>query len=342
MPFDPSKPVSADNYDDSHGTYNITPYAPCLCCVEMKATLALGEDETTRIYINEGCCGEKDNQVRARPYAQLGSVDVSMQNNCCCCGPEVWMVATDGGEIAPAGKTGNCCNPTDKGLVEEISRKLQERKVLRGNIGLMKLHNANGDKLARISAMVDALVGAKAAGQPPPLAITMARDTFPTVTYDVQNLLEVPCCCRGSESYATRLTLEDDEVVLTTRTPCSQQNSRRPYAQLGVVTTQEVEAPCQCDLWSGCAPVGGHAVEIDAWVVTPKLGMETELCKTIATDLQARKVALGNIGQLKKGEQIREVVEHLEVALPSLLAALGVEAPPVDVEVAATSSPAES
>ena len=118
--------------------------------------------------------------------------------------------------------------------------------------------------------------------------------------------------------------------MLTTRTPCNQANSRRPYAQLGVVTAQEVQAPCDFDLWSGCQPVGGHAVEIDAWNVSPKLGMEVELCKTIAAELQARKVALGNIGQLKKGEQIKQVVDHLEGALPSLLSALGAAMPAMD------------
>ena len=73
------------------------------------------------------------------------------------------MVSTDGGMINPAGTTGTCCNPTDKAMVEEISAQLQERKVLRGNIGLMKMHSANGDKLVGIAKMVDALGAANRA-----------------------------------------------------------------------------------------------------------------------------------------------------------------------------------
>ncbi len=365
MPFDASQPISLENYDNSKGEFDITPYN-CDCCSDIKHTLALGEDETTRIYINEGCCGEKSNEVRARPYAQLGSVDVSMQNNCCCCGAEVWMVSTDGGPIAPAGKTGSCCVPTEKALVEQISAQLQELKVARGNIGLMKMHNANGDKLAHVASMLDALAAAKGASAPP-CATVMDRTEFPRQTYNVTNWQEVPCCCRGSEQFAYTLVLEDDEarararargarraglaierrararrqVNFVTRSPCSQTNTRRPYAQLGVVVEIDEEAPCQCDCCT-CEPMGGHAVEVDGIRIQPRLGMETQLCKTIAAELQARKVALGNIGQLKKGEQIRDVVAHVENTLGVVMQALGVAVPEmpasavvaVDVEAA--------
>jgi len=345
--YDPSKPIGIDNYDKTYGEYDITPWN-CDNWVTMQHKIALGKDETTRIYVNEGCCGERSNEVRARPYAQLGSVDVSMvsfgrphsvftstlfshprytpqYNNCCCCGAEVWMVSTDGGEIAPAGKTGNCCNPTDKKMVEEISKKLQELKVARGNIGLMKMHNANGDKLAHVANMLDALAAAKGVNTPP-CSTVMDRTDFPNVTYDVQNWQEVPLCCRGSESYASKLHLEEYEIKFTNRTLCDQTNSRRPYAQLGVVAEQDVEVPCAYDCCS-CEPMGGHAVEVDGIRVQPRLGMETELCKTIAMELQARKVALGNIGQLQKGEQIRDIVDHAETSLEAIMQKLGVQVP---------------
>ncbi|GMH64672.1 hypothetical protein TrRE_jg6839 [Triparma retinervis] len=322
--YDPAKPIGMDNYDKTHGEYDITPWN-CEMCVTMKHKIALGNDETTRIFVNEGCCGEKSNEVRSRPYAQLGSVDVSMYNNCCCCGAEVWMVSTDGGDIAPAGNTGNCCNPTDKKMVEEISEKLQELKVARGNIGLMKMHNANGDKLAHVANMLDALASAKGVDAPP-CSTVMDRTDFPNVTYDVQNWQEVPLCCRGKESYASKLHLEEFEIKFTNRTPCYQTNSRRPYAQLGVVAEQDVEVPCAYDCCS-CEPVGGHAVEVDGVRVQPRLGMETELCQTIAMELQARKVALGNIGQLQKGEQIRDVVNHAETSLEAIMQKLGVQVP---------------
>ena len=118
-------------------------------------------------------------------------------------------------------------------------------------------------------------------------------------------------------------------------------NTRRPYAQLGVVVEIDEEAPCQCDCCT-CEPMGGHAVEVDGIRIQPRLGMETQLCKTIAAELQARKVALGNIGQLKKGEQIRDVVAHVENTLGVVMQALGVAVPEmpasavvaVDVEAA--------
>ena len=71
MPFDASQPIGLENYDNSKGEFDITPYN-CDCFMNIKHTLALGENETTRIYINEGC-GEKNNEVRARPYAQQRS-----------------------------------------------------------------------------------------------------------------------------------------------------------------------------------------------------------------------------------------------------------------------------
>ena len=73
--------------------------------------------------------------------------------------------------------------------------------------------------------------------------------------------------------------------------------------------------------------MGGHAVEVDGIRVQPRLGMETELCKTIAMELQARKVALGNIGQLQKGEQIRDIVDHAETSLEAIMQKLGVQVP---------------
>lgn len=316
--FDPEQPITVDNYDKSFGEYDITPYqCPCPLNGTMKYTLALGLDETTRIYKMKDCCGTPiQDQVMARPYAQLGSVDVSMQNTCCCCGAETWMVSTDGGMINPAGTTGTCCNPTDKAMVEEISAQLQERKVLRGNIGLMKMHSANGDKLVGIAKMVDALGAAKQANLRAPCGIEMERTVFPRTSFDVQNHQEIPICmiCL-KEKYASTLVLEDDELNFITRNPCAQSNSRRPYAQLGVIVETGADIgdgfdPCLC------VQVGGYGVQIDGvGYMKPKYGMEKELCRTIAHELQQRKVKLGNIGQLKKGEQIRDVSERGHPAL---------------------------
>eukprot|EP00854_Cymbomonas_tetramitiformis_P023050 gene23050-27895_t len=246
--------------DNSYGEYDITPYQECGVCETVRHTLKLGLDETTREYVNESC-GNKNNSVLSRPYAQLGSVDVSMELNCCCA--EIWSVSTDGGIIMPAGKTGSCWNPTDKSLVEEIAAKLNERKVARGNIGLMKLHNANGEELSKVATMLDSIAASRNVAIPP-LAITMDRHEFPNKKYDVQNQQEIPrCFCFQicPDSYQTQLLLEEDEVIK---------------------------------------------------VVKPGYGTERALVEEIANDLQNRKVALGNIGQLKKAEQIAEVVQYIK------------------------------
>lgn len=298
--------------DNSYGEYDITPYQGCCCvCETVRHTLKLGLDETTREYVNESC-GNKNNSVLSRPYAQLGSVDVSMELNCCCA--EIWSVSTDGGIIMPAGKTGNFCVPTDKNLVEEIAAKLNERKVARGNIGLMKLHNANGEELSKVATMLDSIAASRNVAVPP-LAITMDRCEFPNKKYDVQNQLEIPrCFCFQicPDSYQTQLLLEEDEVIKVVRKPCSQTSSRRPYAQLGVVSKEDNTQAGDCDLCAGCKEIGGHAVAIDAWQVMPGYGTERALVEEIANELQNRKVALGNIGQLKKAEQIAEVVQHIK------------------------------
>lgn len=309
--FNKMEPVTDTNYDNTFGEYDITPYHDGGCCGEgpVKHVIAFGIDETTRIYENKDCCGNVLTEVRSRPYAKLGSVDIVMRKDLCCCSnnAEVWSVSTDGGPIAPKGETGTYNNPTDKELVKEIAQKLNAKKLERGNIGMLKLHEKNYERLLNISDMVDGLVAEKVGGVAPSSFI-MERNAFPQKTYDVQNYREMDCCQPASD-YGHSIVLEDDEIEVTKKWPGGVSISRRPYAQLGVVAY--IEFNQENKIW--------HGVEIDAWRVVPKHGKEAELCKELADDLQKRKVARGNIEQLKKAEQISEVVGHLERTLLGLL-----------------------
>jgi hypothetical protein len=175
----------------------------------------------------------------------------------------------------------------------------------------MKMHSANGDKLMTVAKMLDALGAAKNTNVPP-CSIVMDRTMLEKKSFDVQNYQEIPCCCAGSPRFTQTLVLEDDEINFIKRTPCNQSNSRRPYAQLGAIVARDEEIPGCCGGPAYdccvCQRIGGNSVEVDGvGIMSPKYGMEKELVTTIAHELQQRKVKLGNIGQLKKGEQTRDV-----------------------------------
>ena len=173
--------------------------------------------------IQHDCCGGTHVHSLQRPYAHLGKVNVNRQY----CFK--WSVNTDTDVLSP----GCGC---DRQVVEDIAEALQERKVARGNIEIMRLHEALGVDLDSISTLLDAILvdrkikSSVSASSGRPVAVK--RDH---ISYDVSSLQDQ---CGGACApmfWTTTVILEEDEIIKRDEDCCGQSDSRRPYAQLGAV-----------------------------------------------------------------------------------------------------------
>ena len=287
--------------------YDVTPFNLFPCCIHMRKTIQIGKDEVRIESIMQNCI-DKHNRKEKRPYAQLGKVDVSM--NCCCFCWQQWHVVIDQNVLYP----GFGC---DKALIQTIAADLQDKKVKRGNIQLIKNSETIMEYLDDITEIVDAMLKTKVTDVQP-LPATLPRIRIPRYEnkeYDVTFYPIDGCggCLTQCGWFKSTIILEQEELVKIDLTPCYQSTEHRPYAQLGSVSRIDDTFKCAfTPPWTGCKRIGGHGVAIDQWMVVPKYGFEIDLVDSLNADLQTRKVERGNIAQLQRSEKSIETVELLK------------------------------
>mmetsp|Transcript_48891 Transcript_48891/g.116224 ORF Transcript_48891/g.116224 Transcript_48891/m.116224 type:complete len:727 (+) Transcript_48891:117-2297(+) len=286
------------------------------CCAQKKLELTADEAILT---MN----GPLVNINQKREYAQLGNVQ--RMKNCICC----YSVATDFGALAP----GWGCSG---GLVGEIVQELRARMQARGEIGQMKRQERIIDEMLDVvdsmpnavrklggeyppsQATMSALYGngkVPALGTAPPLSQVLQKAPFERKTYDVTDNCEscMGCLCTcGIQGFTKQsLELEEDQLVHSITNRLDDSKMHQPYGELESVDAAKV---CCC-----CHSVNG---------LTPGWGCEADKVAAIAQDLQTRKVARGNIQQLKQLESLQAACVDLGVQADIMLKQKNAQFPP--------------
>jgi len=162
------------------------------------------------------------------------------------------------------------------------------------------------------------------------------------LTFDVSDYTEEGQCCDKVQVKKT-LVLEEEEAVLTIIHPTDccgnrvggveKEERRTPYAQLGSIMKHEGEAE-EC---GNRAPI--RAVHTDRMEIQPgfqgangcctcvqkESGLKYEpLIDQLIAELNQRKVARGNIGQMKAAEVAANRMEELYAKMDAIIAHLGI------------------
>jgi len=286
----------------------------CICCCIpgcTKKKLTLAEEEVVVEVKNN-----ITESVTRMPYAQLGSVD---EGRCCCC--------TGVNGISP----GWGCSYD---LVKEISEELQARKVGRGNIAQLRNQENTMYKALEVDVRTDIVLKhldimypptqetlTSLYGQTPPTLPTdeaergsgihiQASSQFETRSWPITNWCDKVCCQDAD------LEVNDEEAVVSRSGPCCRSKMREPYAQMGSV---EVRKAC-CGLLTG--------VSTDSTAISPECGCSHALVEDISGELQSRKVARGNIAQIRQQENLMIEIIKLAVKLDLITTKNGLEYPP--------------
>eukprot|EP00929_Paragymnodinium_shiwhaense_P109987 TRINITY_DN7664_c0_g1_i1.p1 TRINITY_DN7664_c0_g1~~TRINITY_DN7664_c0_g1_i1.p1 ORF type:complete len:745 (+),score=221.80 TRINITY_DN7664_c0_g1_i1:84-2318(+) len=328
---DVTKQVSEKTYDvtnkiDACGTC----FATCGAAGCTKTTINLTADMMIMTEKNN-----IDDESVHVPYAQIDSVD--WEKNCCCC------YQVNG--ISPGY---GCCN---KDQVETIAGELQRRKLARGNIAQLHQLEAMQSTAIELNARWDLALDKEGmafppaqvdidkvytkAGKPMPRALSVPKTTphigaseiLPSKTYNITNIPSCICTflwCRGVTSET--LDLSAEELHITRKNWCDQQNVRMPYAEMSSV---EVETACCC-----CSELPDIGV--------PGFGCSNALVAEIAEELQQRKVKRGEIAQFKMQENMINEVLKIGVKMDCLLDKKGfanpADQPPPEAQIPAATT----
>lgn len=139
-----------------------------------------------------------------------------------------------------------------------------------------------------------------------------ASQLFETMNFDITNTVSAICCC----CLRATLELNDEEAIFRTSNCCMQSTRREPYAQLGSVEPASI-----------CCGICTN-VQTDQNVICPGFGCANELLRTVASELQERKVKRGNIAQIQQQENLMMELIKLSVKTDLLAKKEGVQYPP--------------
>jgi hypothetical protein len=273
-----------------------------MVCGCLTQTLALGAEEAT--LRTQNLCTTVQQK---REYARLG--DVQMIKSCVC------LRALKSGLGQPFSPGCGCSGSVVAGVVEE----LRARMIARGNIGqirkqekMMRMVNELHNQLVLAHEKLGVAYTAPA-DVPPAFRVPPAP--VEARTLDVTNKIQSCFTCLGTLGLAgfttTTLELTADDVNTLEKNNLDESHLKTPYAQLGSV---DVVRECCCFF------------RVEQY--SPGFGCDQTTTEEIARELQSRKVARGNIAQVRQLESMQATSLELDARASALLAARGVPYPP--------------
>jgi len=279
-------------------------------------TLQLDPEEMT-VHVNN-CC---TNFSRKKEYSQIDNVN--MVRSCVCCK----MAQAEELTFSP----GCGCNGEK---VSEVVEELRERIFARGAIGQIKKQERMLKQVIEITNEM-ALVEQELGIQYPPDAQTEAavfgpkhKGCAPPVNQLEENAVQVQekeynvtdtcascmgclCTCGMAGCTDTKMELKEDYMLLTEKNNCGVMEIKQPYGNLGSV---DFDKFCCC-----CYSVNQ---------IAPGWGCSKDLVSEISGELQHRKVARGNIAQLKQLEKMMSATTVMGLKADLMMHKSGVQYPP--------------
>ena len=242
-----------------------------------------------------------------QPYAQLGNV--MMVEQCCGCvavGSELAKVDQEngGGGISP----GCGC---DQEACRMIENELQQRKLLRGNVAQVNKLEHLGNKIGEVAYGVDALLDKYKIPYEQEESINSGLQNF----YGTKTFDNLACCIESCCCVTHQVVLDKEEAVHYYSDCCTSVVTKREYAHLGYVGR---EKNCLC-----CRTVGSEIGHF-----TPGCGCNRSLVNEVVEELQARKIARGNVGQIREQERLLHKLRRINSKMEALEVNMGVAYPP--------------
>lgn len=274
--------------------YDVTCCLERLCCGYSTLVLEPEEAELTKVDL----CSRQQKRL---PYGELGDVDHGVSCGCCHSFQSNLAVTADAGNrgVAPGcGCSGD--------LVEEIVEQLKSRMRQRGDTGNIQRAEQALRMMAHHSLKMDALLRYWAL----PAAAAVEKQEpamFDKKDYDVTSICHRLCCCG-----AQMLELDPEEAVLETTTCCSDSKSRRPYGQL-----LEVEVGNCCGI---CVSVSSSMGPL-----SPGCGCDKETVDEIVQELKTRMKARGDTGNIRRQEEINQLIMFQDARLKEVCQKIGVK-----------------
>ena len=273
---------------------------PCAGWLSKKLVL---EDQEAVLRQKNLCC----KSTKRMPYAQLGNV-MTMEVCCGCTavGSELAPIDEEngGGGISP----GCGC---DKEMCKRIENEMQQRKLLRGNVAQVNKLEHMGNKIGEVAYGIDALLTKYGVPHEPEQSLNSGLDNF----FGTKEFNNLACCCESLFCVSHRLVLDKEESIHFYSDCCTNAVSKREYAQLGYVGRSK---NCFC-----C-----RAVSSDAGSFTPGCGCNRTLVNEVVEELQARKIARGNVGQIREQERLLHKLRRINTKMDTLEMNMGIAYPP--------------
>lgn len=289
----------------------------CPCVGWQTKTMLLTDQEVT--FRTKNLCGASKQK---RPYAHIGSVD-HHQTACGC-----HAIVSDFAPLNEKGEGGirpGCCG-MDGDLAARVVGELQARKLKRGGIAQIRKLDYVLDKAATLGTKTPLLVhnfGVTSEQRPMP---SVQRQPLPTVEFDVTNNIEQCLACSSKQ-----LTLGPEEATLQMSTCCGCQKitSKREYGELGFVEKQK-NCICCFKVASDISPLPGQGDMAPGCPCTNRAKVSA-----IVRELRDRMAVRGQVGQIKKQEQIMQMIGDINGDMKLVTAHLGIQFPPSQEEMRA-------
>lgn len=303
--------------------FDVSKFGEFLCCSGQTLTLEQDEIEweITKCF---GIC----NRIKKREYVHIGGVEAAKQ---CICFRSV------DSDLGPPIQPGCGCQ---KSKVAQIVMHMRQRMAVRGAMGQMLRQERVYKQLAELDSelpKVSQHIGAvypppqeKMAeifgnGKPPDLKMLKEKGVSTRIgatqplemkTYDVTNKLEACGTLIGTCGIAGCTTetveLAEDHMMMKEVNNIDVTDVFLPYAEMDSV---DVQRECLC-----CYKVNDFV---------PGFGcFNKEIVENLAADLQARKLARGNIAQIQQLETMEKTALELNCQMDVMLKSEGIAYPP--------------
>lgn len=316
----PPKPDPPQTFETRE--FDVSKFGEFLCCSGQ--TLTLEQDEIE--WKIQKCFGMMT-RIKRREYVHIGGAEVAKQ---CICFRSV------DSDLGPPIQPGCGCQ---KAKVGEIVMHMRQRMAVRGAMGQMLRQERVYKQLAELDSELPKVSGKLEAVYPPPqekmgeifggkqVDLKMLKEQGVTnrmgateplemKTYDVTNKCEACGTLVGTCGIAgcTTETIElaEDHMMMKEVNNIDTTDIFLPYAEMESV---DMQRECLC-----CYKVNDFV---------PGFGcFNKEIVESLAADLQARKLARGNIAQLQQLETMEKTALELNCQMDVMLNHEGIAYPP--------------
>eukprot|EP00928_Gymnodinium_smaydae_P029159 TRINITY_DN22035_c0_g1_i2.p1 TRINITY_DN22035_c0_g1~~TRINITY_DN22035_c0_g1_i2.p1 ORF type:complete len:699 (-),score=74.54 TRINITY_DN22035_c0_g1_i2:400-2421(-) len=312
--YEPYQPLPEKRFDltDPFESFCACVFCPCAGWTTKHLIL---QDQEVFLRIKNNLQSSK----QRRPYAQLGSVD--KHSTACGC----YTLSSDFAPVNEKGEGGlkaGLCG-MDGDTIEAVVQELQTRKKIRGGIGQIRKLDYVLGKAAKVGTQVPLLAQKLGIAIPKKVRPQFNKEPLPTKVIDVSGFLDPICLTTKT----LRLEAEEAHMEISVCGGCNSINTKREYGELGFVEKQK-SCICCFRVSSDISPIPGQSDMMPGIPCANRAQVNV-----IVRELRERMAKRGQVGQIKKQEQILSMISNVEEQMLAMKDNLGLPFPPPEQEL---------